>query len=177
MSYSEALAEAYASSPIDELAIHSLELRNSTFKDDNGQPTAIRVVNGYDDYDLRLEADAPIDGGELVHWTKIAFFLEISGFEEGQIPYIKVTLSNVSREITKYLELAIQQLDPIYITYRPYLLSDPSGPQMDPPLHMTLSKVKVDVFQVTGTATLEDVYNWPFPNRKYLPQDFPGLVR
>lgn len=177
MSYDQAIAEAYASAPIDQRVLHTLELRNNSFVDEQNNPTAIRVVSGYDNLSLRLEADAPLNGGQYVNWLAFAFQLELNGFEEGQIPTIKITLSNISREITRYLELAIAELDPIYVTYRPYLESDPSGPQMDPPLHMTLSKVKVDVFQVTGTASLEDVHNWPFPNRKYLPTIFPGLVR
>lgn len=176
MSYSEALAEAYASSPIDERVLHTLELRHVSFIE-HGQPTAIRVVNGFEKYSLRLETSAPLDGGKYVDWTDCAFQLELSGFAEGLVPYIKLTITNVSREITEHLERAITLPDPIYTTYRPYLLSDPSGPQMDPPLHLTLSKAKADVFQVTGTATLEDVHNWPFPNRKYLPQEWPGLVR
>ena len=177
MSYEEALAEAYASAPVDEVALHTLEIYHPTFKDDSGNPTAIRIVNGYDSYTLRLEADALLNPGEYVEWTGMAFELELSGFDEGKVPYIKVAIQNVTREITRYLETAIETLDPISITYRPYLASDPSGPQMNPPLHMTLSKVKVDVFQATGQATLEDVHNWPFPNRKYTPNDFPGLAR
>src|SRR3546814_3328184 len=89
------------------------------------------------DYSFRLEADAPLGANDYVQWTALAFQMELSGFEEGQVPFIQVTLSNVSREITKYLEQAIVTLDPIALTYRPYLASDPSGPQMNPPIHMT----------------------------------------
>lgn len=177
MSYEEALAEAYAAAPVDEVALHTLEIRHPTFKDENGQPVAIRIVGGNDKFSLRLENDAPLDGGEYVDWEPMAFELELSGFEEGKIPYIQLAIQGVTREITRYLEVAIATLDPIAITYRPYLASDPSGPQMDPPMHMTLSKVRADVFQVTGRATLEDVHNWPFPNRKYTPDAFPGLAR
>lgn len=177
MSYEQAIAEAYASAPVDEVALHTLELRHPSFQLDNGQPTAIRIVSGYDSYSLRLEADAPLNPNQYVEFKDVAFSLELSGFEEGQVPFIQLAISNASREITKYLEQAILVLDPIEVTYRPYLASDPSGPQMNPPLNMTLTKVKVDVFQATGRASLEDVHNWPFPNRKYTARDFPGLVR
>lgn len=177
MSYEQAIAEAYAAAPVDEVALHTLELRHPEFIDDNGNSTAIRVVAGYESYSLKLEADAPMNPNEYVSFKDLAFSMELSGFGENEVPYIKITLTNVSREITKYLEMAIATLDPIQVTYRPYLASDPSTPQMNPALNMTLSNVDVDVFQVTGQANLEDVHNWPFPNRKYTPNDFPGLVR
>src|SRR5690606_33355350 len=121
--------------------------------------------------------DAPLNGGEYVNFEAIAFDLTLSRFAENEVPYFLLAINNVSRKITTYLEMAIATLDPITSIYRPYLASDPTGPQMNPPLIMTLSKVKVDVFQATGRASIEDVHNWPFPNRKYTPNSFPGLVR
>jgi len=48
---------------------------------------------------------------------------------------------------------------------------------MDPPVTMELTKVTVTGVSVSGTASLSDVHNWPFPFEKYLPSRFPGLVR
>ena len=41
---SQALKEAYASAPSEVILLHTLELRHPSFVDDNGNPTAIRVV-------------------------------------------------------------------------------------------------------------------------------------
>lgn len=177
MSWEQAMKEAYASSPVDEVPLDTLELRHSEFVDEFGEPTAIRVVQGYEDQTLGLEADAPLNGGQMVKFTACRFSLVLPRMEENAIPEIQITISNVSREITKHLEAAIAVLEPIALTYRPYLSTVPEAPQMDPPIHLTLKKVKVDIFQVTGTASLEDVHNWPFPFRKYMPYEWPGLKR
>ncbi|WOZ53328.1 transcriptional regulator [Achromobacter phage tuull] len=204
MTWSQAMKEAYASADVDEVPIHTLELRHPSFEDENGQPVAIRVYDGYDDVMLGLEADAPLDGGKMVEFKAVRFSMTLPKMEENAVPQLQIVLSNVSREvtkyleqasqvlepiavtmrpyllsgeITKYLEQASQVLEPIAVTMRPYLLSSPEAPQLDPPIHMTLKKVRVDVFQITGTASLEDVYNWGFPFRKYMPDEWPGLKR
>lgn len=177
MTWSQAMKEAYASADVDEVPINTLELRHPSFEDENGQPVAIRVYDGYDDVTLGLEADAPIDGGKMVEFKAVRFSMTLPKMEENAVPQLQIVLSNVSREITKYLEQASQVLEPIAVTMRPYLLSSPEAPQLDPPIHMTLKKVSVDVFQITGTASLEDVYNWGFPFRKYMPDEWPGLKR
>ncbi|AJD82791.1 DUF1833 family protein [Achromobacter xylosoxidans] len=177
MSWEQAMKEAYASSPIDEVELYTLELRHSRFRDEFGEPTTVRVVQGYEDVTLGLEDDAPVDPGKMVLFKAVRFALTLPRVEENAVPELQITISNVSREITKHLEEAIAVLEPISVTFRPYLASVPEHPQMNPPLHLTLKKVKVDVFQVTGTASLEDVHNWPFPFRKYLPDEWPGLKR
>jgi hypothetical protein len=175
--YEEALKEAYAANPANDVVLDTIEIRHPAFVDDNGNPTAVRVVRGYDDIVATLEADAPMNAGEAVTFIGAAFNFTLPGFEEGQIPQLQLTLDNVSRELTAHLEQAIGQVAPIEVTYRPYLYSDLSGPQMDPPINMLLTTVTVDVFQVTGTATLNDVHNWGFPNRSYDLTSFPGLLR
>ncbi|MFM0326079.1 DUF1833 family protein [Caballeronia glebae] len=175
--YKQALAEAYASNPVNDVALDTLEIRHPAFIDDFGNPTAVRVVRGYDDIVATLESTAPMNAGQAVTFIAGAFNFTIPGYKEAQIPQLQITLDNVSLEITAHLEQAIGQLAPIEVTYRPYLLSDLSGPQMDPPINMLLTNVTVDVFQVTGTATLNDVHNWPFPSQVYRPDTFPGLLR
>lgn len=175
--YEEALKEAYAANPTNDVALDTIEIRHPAFVDDSGNPTAIRVVRGYDDIVATLEADAPLNAGQPVTFIAAAFDFTLPGFEEGQVPQLQITLDNVSREITAHLEQAIGQTAPIEVTYRPYLYSDLSAPQMDPPINMLLTQVSVDVFQVTGTATLNDVHNWGFPNSSYDLTSFPGLLR
>jgi len=176
MSYTEALKEAYASAPVDELELVTLEIHHPSFEDDEGNPTAIRVVQADRDYDLRLEPTAPLNGGEVVTFQKCGFEVQDPGFAENKVPILPITISGVSREITKYLEEAIQTRAPLIVYMRPYIESDPDQPAMEPPYRFELTNVSVDVFQVTGECNLKDVYNFPFPNRKYTPEDFPGLI-
>lgn len=177
MSLEQALKEAYASAPTDLVIFDTLEVRHPNFVDDAGQPTAIRVVIGYEDISAKLENDAPLDAGEYVTFTAGAFRFSLPGFEESRVPQLKITLDGASQEVVAHLEAAMSNPVPIEVTYRPYLSSDLSKPQMSPPIHMTLSKVTASATQVTGTATLTDVHNWPFPSQKYLASRFPGLLR
>lgn len=177
MSYKEAIAEAYASADLSEIILDTLELRHPNFVDDNGNPTAIRIVVAYENYSLKLEQNAPVNGGQFVTFIGCPFQFTLPSWDETTVPQLQIKIDNVDRRITKYLEEASTSIIPIGVTYRPYLASDPSGPQMDPPFSFVLSKVVVDVFQVTGTATTNDVNNWAFPNDKYTAARFPGLVR
>ena len=175
--YSDALKEAYASNPVNQIIFDTLEIRHPAFVDDNGNPTAARIVIGYEDLYATLESDAPMNAGEQVRFQAMAVDVKRPGFEENQTPQLVITLDNVGRELIGYLEAAASDPNVIEVTYRPYLLSDLSAPQMDPPITMIATDVQVDVFQVQITATLDDVTNWAFPHRLYQPADFPGLIR
>lgn len=175
--YSEAMQEAYASSPIDEQVLITLEMHHPTFINDIGERTAIRVVRAFEDHDLRLENTAPLNAGQIVTFQKCSFELTEPGYEEGKVPTLPIAIDGVSREITGYLEQAIVSLVPITVYFRPYLLSDPSGPGLDPPYRFTLTDVTVDIFRVSGQCNLNDVHNWPFPANKYTRERFPGLAR
>lgn len=179
MSYSDAIAEAYASAPLDDITIDTIELYHPSFIDTEGNPTAVRVAQGYDDWVLKLENEAIMNAGQYVTFLGCEFSFTMPEFSDDSSPTIELTISNVSREIARYLELAQSSIaiDPIKLTYRPYLASDTSKPQMDPPIVMELSEVDVDVFQATGTASLADVHNAAFPNKVYDYARFPGLKR
>lgn len=178
MAYKEAIQEAYASAPVNEIAVDTFELYHPSFVNELNQPTAIRVCLAHEDLMFGLEADAILNPGQMVKFLACEFTATLPDVsEDGGTPSIQLGIANVSREITKYLELAKQSLTPIKVTYRPYLLSNPSVPQMDPPIVMEMSEIDVDVFQATGTATLEDIRNFPFPYETYNITRFPGLRR
>lgn len=176
-SYSQALKEAYASAPVEQVILDTLEIRHPAFVDENGQPAAGRLVRGYEDLYAVLEADAPMNPGQQVRFIAMAFDIKLPGFEEGRVPELVITLDNVGREMMGWLEAAASDPHVIEVTYRPYLISDLSHPQMDPPITMLATAVTVDVFQIQITATLDDVQNWAFPHRMYQPDEFPGLIR
>lgn len=177
MTMSAAIEEAYASNPVDERILDTLEFHHPTFVDEFGRRTAVRVVRDSVEWSLRLENTAPLNKDEYVTFLPVPFDFTQPGYAENQVPTLSFSISNVSRIITKYLEQAIAQTSPIQMYYRPYLQSDPTGPQINPVIIMTLSAATVGTMQVTGTASLSDVHNWPFPAQKYTPERFPGLVR
>ena len=136
----QAIREAYASAPADTVILHTLELRHPVFADDDGRPTAVRVVRDHVDLNARLEANAPLDAGETVRFVALAFDLKLPPVDTAPVPEISVTLDNVSREIVRHLDAAATSLERIEVTYRPYLSTDLEGPQMDPPIHADLDR-------------------------------------
>ena len=201
----QAIREAYASAPSDTVILHTLELRHPAFMDDDGEPTAIRVVRNFADEEswlslggaevqavldampaqardlvglvARLEEDAPKDGGRMVPFIALAFDLELPPVDTAPVPEIAVTLDNVSREIVRHLDAAATSHEIVEVTYRPYLSTDLEGPQMDPPITLTLTEVEVDVFRATGHARMLDIGNKAFPADLYTAKRFPGLTR
>lgn len=174
---SEAIKEAYASAPSEQIILHTLELRHPAFVDDAGQITAIRVVRDYQDLTARLEAGAPLDAGQMVSFVAMGFELDLPPVDTAPVPEITVTLDNVSREIVRHLDAAAESQSVIEVTYRPYLSTDLNGPQMDPPIHLVLTEVEADVMRVTGRARMLDVGNKAFPGVTYTAKTFPGLTR
>lgn len=166
----DALAEAYASAPSSEVILHTLEIRHPSFT------VPIRVVRDFNDFTAYLEADAPADPGAQVTFVAMAFDFSLPDVEKAVSPEIDISLDNVSGELIGYLDAAAQTPDLIEITYRPYLASDPSGPQMNPPLTLVIRSVSADVFRVRARAGFADLANRKFPNEVYDAERFPGLV-
>ena len=175
--FSEALKEAYASNPVGEVILETLEFVHPSFVDENGNPDSLRLVNDATDLYATLELSAPHLPGQQVRFMAFPFQARLPGFELGQTPTLVTTVDNVGRELTAQLEAATASQEPIVVIHRVYLISDLSGPQMDPPLSMTMLKATADLTKVAVTSTLDDVTNVPYPRRLYTPDEFPGLVR
>lgn len=163
-SLSDAIAEAYASAPQDEIIYHTLEFDHPDFT------TPIYVVRD------RADLTATLEDASVVTFTGFAFDFHLPELSQSASPEIVITIDNVGREIIAYLDLAAQSADYITVTYRPYLSSDLTQPQMDPPISMVVREVKADVFKVECRASFGDFANRKFPNELYDSQRFPGLI-
>ena len=168
-SLSEALKEAYASADSEIIILHTLELRHPAFVDENGLPTAIRVVRDNVNHICRLEESAPLNAGQDVEFVAMAFDLELPPVEAIPVPEITLTL--------EYLDKAIETQDMIEMTYRPYLSNDLSCPQMNPPITLVITEITVDVSKISATARMMDIGNKSFPAENYTIKKYPGLSR
>lgn len=166
----EALKEAYATAPAGEVILHTLEFRHPNFTE------PLRVVRDKADLNATLEADAPENGGEEVTFVQFSFDLELPDVTSGSSPELMLTIDNVSRDILTYIDLAANSQDLIEVTYRPYLLSDTSQPQMNPPLTMTVKEVEADIFRINARCGFGNFANKPFPSEVYDLQRFAGLL-
>lgn len=167
---SAALEEAYASAPSDVVILHTLEFRHESFT------TPLRVVLDHEVLNATLEADAPVDAGEVVVFVPYAFRFRLPDVSTSGMPEIEIEIDNVASEIVASLDQAAQSTSLIEITYRPYLSTDLTAPQMDPPLTLVLHDVEADVFAVRGRASFGDYGNRRFPGQLYDAERFPGLV-
>lgn len=178
---SQAIKEAYAACPVDVVRLDTLEFRHPDFIDENGNPTAIRVVLDNRDWTAKLEADAPLDAGQYVTFVKMFFDIQLAPIEKGANPEIVISMDNVSKLISDNLELASESPHTIEVTYRPFLSNDVdesgrlNGPHMNPPIHLNVNSVTVDVYKVTARCGYGDFANMPFPSEDYTLERFPGL--
>lgn len=172
----EAIKEAYASAPSDVIILHTLEFRHPSFKDDDGNTTAIRVVRDFVNLRAFLEDEAPLNAAEEVEFVAMAFELNLPNIDTTPIPEISITLDNVSREIIKHIDGAASSQDKIEVTYRPYLSSDLSAPQMIPPITLTITEITADIMQINATARMMDIGNKSFPSETYTLARFVGLT-
>ena len=171
----DAIREAYASAPSDEVILDTLELRHPTFIED-GQPVAIRVVRNHQDIVARIEDDAPMNAGQAMAFKGVAFELRLAPIETVAVPEMELAIDNVSTELMKHLDAAVQDPNPIACTYRPYLASDPLTPRMEQPPSFELRDVKASVMRVTGRCRVGMDLQRAFPHPVYTTSAFPGLV-
>lgn len=167
---SQAIREARASAPVGVVEYHTLEIRHASLTD------PIRLVRDYTDLDAALEADAPVGAGELVTFVRYAFDLVEPEISADGVPQMTITIDNVSRYIVAAMEAAVLTTDPVRVTYRNYLSSDLSGPQNEPPIHMTVLSVSCDLFLVRAVCGFPNLIDRKFPTLEYTAEEFPGLV-
>lgn len=177
ISYSEALAAAYASAPETEILLDTLEFRHPAFVDPvTGDPIGLRAVNDHTELSAFLEADAPLDAGAEVTFYPVAFkFSRPSESNSSNAPELQLQVDNAARILVPYLDLARSSRSSILVTWRQYLASDLTTPHMLPPLTMTLKSVVADMNTVSASAGFADLTNRRFPAIEYTSLKFPGL--
>jgi len=159
VSLSDALKEAYASAPQDQILYHTLEISHPDFS----QP--VRVVRGYDNITAAGE-----------EWVAIPFDLQLPEVSANGLPSLVLTIDNVSRELSSAVESAVLSDTPITVKYRAFLSSEMTQAQNDPPLELQLSSITENETSIQARATLYDFVNKRFPAAVYRDEHFPSLV-
>ncbi len=166
----EALAEAYASAPPTVVILHTMELWHPTWAD------PIRLVADFADLTATLEDEAPVDAGDAVLFTACPFRFTLPQVGEGR-QELQIQIDNVAQLLMPLLEAAdLASETPIKATYRPYLSTDTTAPQMTPPLTLDVTRISADAMQVTCMCAHADFLNRRFPRRIYTVEEFPGLA-
>ncbi len=170
-SLSQAIKEAYAAAPSDVVTLHTLEFRHPAFT----QP--LRVILDHIDHTCTLEEGAPEDPGAAVLFVGYAFDIVLPTVDAGAAPEVVITIDNVSMEIEDSINAALATTDKVQVTYRPYLSTDLTAPQMKPPMTLTISNITADRYRLSARAQLGDYANKAFPGESYSATRFPGLVQ
>lgn len=181
----EKLLEIYSSAPADWKTVETLEFIHSLFKQPNGAPDSVRLVNDNVDWDLPIEADAPLFAGEVKTFHRISIGVKPPAQEDGRVGEMTLTLGNIPFTVLPKLSLATQVKSPVAVIYREYILEydktddstvvhNTSGPSYKIE-HLTVKRA--NFVNTTGevTCAFADILNTTFP-RMFMTQDeFPGL--
>ena len=159
----EAIKEAYAACPSDEIPLDTLEVV------DPSTGSSIYLVNDSVDHVLRLET------GEDKTFIACGFQIILPAAGDNGAQTLDVILDNLD-EVTAFVQSARIAGKKVPLKYRPYLASDPTQCQMNPPLSLFLQNVRVIDQQVQGQATFMDILNKKFPTDTYTRARFPGLA-
>ncbi|MBF0339662.1 MAG: DUF1833 family protein [Magnetococcales bacterium] len=171
MTYSAALAEAYASAPAVQV-YHTLEIRHPLIS------PPVRVVQGWSGINAKLEADAPENPGETVEFIAFAFDVHPPEVAPGGSPRMTIELTNISRTILAAVEQAMESTDPIRIMWRQYMDSGLTvGPENNPPIDLVMTSIHATPMQISLECGFPDMGQKKFPAITYSPQTFPGLIQ
>jgi len=170
--HSEAMLEANASCPPDEVQYCTLELEHPSFD----QPVYV-VANVADDMQLGIEAGSDPNQGQMVNHIACPFQCAYPEQAEGQAPQCKVSIDNVHRELLPKIRAAMAVRAYVRVTYREYLGSDLTEPAYGP-VQFVLSKVTVKAATLTGTITVGNLQNKRFlrADKNYTTTQFPSLL-
>lgn len=174
---SDALAEAMALAPDDEIVIDTLEIRHPAFIDDDGNPDSIWLTTNEAEIEAAIEEGAAMKGGEMVIFRSFAFSLTLARIEPGVGAEIEIRVDNTDRRIVEALDRAATEPTKIIMCYRPYLSTDlVGGPQMIPPPEYVLSQAAAEALVVSGRARVAIDLAGPFPRYLYTATEYPGLL-
>lgn len=158
-----AIKEAFVTAPTSSVILHTLEIQQVGVQDSIYLVQSRRGITAYTD-----ESTAH-------YFEPVGFQFALPPSNEEGFQSLTVSIDNINRVVSDFVEVARQSSTPVKILYRPYLSTDLTTPQMDPPLTLFLKEVQIDAHQVTGRATFMDIVNKKFPSDLYTRLRFPTL--
>ena len=171
-SLSDAIIEAYATAPTDQVIYHTLELWHPIFT------APIRVVRDNAAISAMIEASAERNPGTMQTFEGYAFDVVPPDQSSASLPQCVIEIDNVSREILAQIDLAVFEVDPVTVIYRAYLSDNlDGGPENDPPLEMSITQISATPLRIRAVAGFTNLLDKRFPALDYNLEDFPGLVQ
>ncbi|MGS0535362.1 DUF1833 family protein [Pseudoalteromonas sp. SaAl2] len=158
---SQVLQRVYASAPVDDLPIHTLELQADSL-------WTLRICDGFDD------VTAGIEGDEMVPFlaSGMGVSLPTRGVKGRQD--LQFQIDNVTGEALTKVNEAIDAGVPIKVIYRVYTVSDLTEPA-EPAIEMKAVDVQATALSLNVIASFNDLVNKAWPKNRYTPTIAPGL--
>lgn len=174
-----AMREAYASAPTAkaETVLHTLELRHSAFRDDDDNPTHVRLIANGPDMDMTLEATAPADPGASVPFRFCPFDVILPEQTSQALPETTFEIQNVTRELVPQLDRVTDTSEEIHVIYRSYLAGRVAIGPSQVIRGLKAKGASASTFRVTAKAGFHDLVNTPFPKNNYSTERHRGLAR
>ena len=129
----------------------------------------IYIVKDRKSWDLTLETE------ETVTFEPVPFTYTLPTKGDAKLPELTVSICDIDRRVSSFIERARASLQPIYVTLRIYLSNDTTAPQNDPPLVLELTDSTSNKIDTTIRASVADIVNKSFPNERYTRTRFPNL--
>lgn len=162
-SIQDALKEVYALAP-NEAILETIQISHPSLG------TPLYFVNDRQSWDLTLEDESV----ETFQPIPFRFSLPTPDIDGGQ--ELLLAVDNIEPDVPDFLEAIGSDPSPVEIRYRPYLPSDTTTPQMDPPLLLFLTEIQQTALEVSGRATFANLFNGRYLTQYYTRQRFPGLA-
>ncbi len=177
------LQAAYASNPVNNIILETIEFHHPAFVDQQGINKPFRFVSSNSSItpvDCPLEAAAPVDAGKTVTFEPGPFAITPPSKTDNGYSDLQITLADVTMEVEEQLDNAVNSPGQLKTYYRLYVMDVDTGAITGPenvPFEWSLQGASCEDGVMTATATLVDIANKPFPYFLYTPAFAPGLVR
>ncbi len=158
-----AIKEAYAIAPSGVIVYDTLEIRQT------GVQSAIFLVKS------NRELVALDENGIERTFEPSGFSIALPASNAEGFRSLSVAVDNLDRRASDFIQAAKDSRVEVEVIYRPYVSTDLTQPQMNPPLRLFLKDVQLNEIQVIGKATFMDVVNRRFPSQLYTREMFPAL--
>lgn len=161
---SAAIREAYALAPAGEVILETIQISHPS--------VAVPKFLVLD----RQDQVFGLEDGSTAVFTACGFRMALPAAGDNGIQELDIAIDNVDQAIGDFIEQVVDSNLAVNVVYRPYLISNPNIPQMNPPLRLLLTDIVVTNVEVTGKATFGDVLNRSFPTQLYTRARFPSLA-
>lgn len=163
LNWKPAIQEALASVPSNVVIHHTLELTHPAFA------APFRLIQELQGRTLKLE------DGSSADFEPAAFKFTLPPAGDNGVQELGIQMDNTDQRISDTIDAVLLNPEPIVVRYRAYLSSS-DEPEMDAPLTLYLSDLRITATDVTGRASFADIVNRQFLSEPYTTRRFPGLA-